>query len=236
MKEPTNKIKILKTLLESPKKTGQIAIELGYIDDKGHGKYNNISSDLTTLRDYKFIHTIKTNKKTVGAPGTTYDIVYEIPNLRDLFKEYPILIPDLQNNDIILDMLQDDHPEFRGHDVEFTPEKMEVLRDFPPLRFKSYPDRAVMFIDVLIPLVKASEQGFKDDFKKHLRESPTFFKMCLLHDSEHLKDIAQGVHFGLLTAILQDKEKVKTECDSASGYALNTSFYWFCCLVDVLKL
>ena len=49
MKEPTNKIKILKTLLESPRTTGEIAIELGYIDDKGYGRYNVVNPDLQTL-------------------------------------------------------------------------------------------------------------------------------------------------------------------------------------------
>src|SRR5659263_693 len=177
MKEPTNKIKILKTLLESPKTTGNIAIALGYKDDKGHGKYNNVTPDLKTLSQKKIIHTIE-SKKTVGAPGTTYDINYDISVLRELLKKYPSIVPDLQKNDKILDMLQDNHPEFRGLDIElFSP---EMLRDV----FKNNP--------IINPFIKAQNEAAKGDFKKYLGESPTFFKMCLLNDSEHLTDKAQG--------------------------------------------
>ena len=105
MKEPTNKIKILKTLLESPKSTGNIAIALDYKDGKGHGIYKNIISDLKTLEQYGFIHRIEQKEKRPGAPATTYDIVYEYDDLRKILKEYPILISDLQQSDKILSML-----------------------------------------------------------------------------------------------------------------------------------
>ena len=108
MKNSTNKIKILKTLLESPKTTGQIAIALDYKDDKGHGIYKNIISDLKTLGQYGFIHEFKSNKKNVGAPARTYDIVYDISILREILKKYPFLISDLQKSDKILSMLVSD--------------------------------------------------------------------------------------------------------------------------------
>lgn len=105
MNEFTIKERILKTLLESPKTTGQIAITLGYIDDKGHGKYNIIKPDLNTLEQNGFIHRIEQKVKRPGAPATTYDIVYEISKLRDLFKKYPILISDLQKNNKVIDSI-----------------------------------------------------------------------------------------------------------------------------------
>jgi hypothetical protein len=103
MNKLTIKERILKTLLESPKTTGKIAIELGYIDDKGHGKYNIIKPDLNTLEQYGFIHRIE-SIKSVGAPATTYDIVYKIPDLREILIKYPSLISDLQKSDKIISM------------------------------------------------------------------------------------------------------------------------------------
>ncbi len=105
MDELTIKDKILKTLLESPKTTGEIAMELGYIDEKGHGRYNIIGSDLNTLEQYGFIHRIEKKEKRPGAPATTYDIVYKYDHLRKILKKYPFLISDLQKSDKILSML-----------------------------------------------------------------------------------------------------------------------------------
>lgn len=99
MKNSTNKIKILKTLLESPKTTGQIAIALDYKDNKGHGIYKNIISDLKTLGQYGFIYEFKSNKKTVGAPPTTYDIVYSIEKIAGILQKYPSLSLHLYNNE-----------------------------------------------------------------------------------------------------------------------------------------
>jgi hypothetical protein len=106
MKDSTNKIKIVKTLLESPKTTGQIAIALGYKDEKGYGKYKNIISDLKTLEQYKFIYRTKPNKKSVGAPATTYDIRYELPILRGILETYPSLVSDLQKNYHVFRLLE----------------------------------------------------------------------------------------------------------------------------------
>lgn len=104
MNDLTIKEKILKTLLESPKTTGKIAIELGYIDKNGHGRYNIIKPDLNTLKQYGFIHSFK-SKKSVGAPATTYEIVYEIESLKRIIDKYPPLISDLQKSDKIISML-----------------------------------------------------------------------------------------------------------------------------------
>ncbi len=109
MKDSTNKIKILKTLLESPKNTGQLAIELGYIDDKGHGRYHIIEKDLNTLGQYGLIRRFKQQNKSSGKPPTTYDIVYEIPDLRKMLEKYPSLVSALQKNDIVLSMLVAKH-------------------------------------------------------------------------------------------------------------------------------
>jgi hypothetical protein len=107
MEKPTIKVKILKTLLESPKTTGNVAIALGYKDDKGRGIYKNVQPDLNTLTQYKFIHTIETNIKTVGAPATTYDINYDISILREVLLKYPSIVPDLQKNERIVSMVAD---------------------------------------------------------------------------------------------------------------------------------
>jgi hypothetical protein len=131
MKDSTNKIKILKILLESPKTTGEIAIELGYLDKKGHGKYNIINSDLKTLTQYGFIHRFAEKKKRPGAPATTYDIVYELSVLRELLKKYPLLISDLQKSDKIRALIG-----------------REFYKDLP--RIKEYEDEVNFFSRLLI--------------------------------------------------------------------------------------
>lgn len=141
MKDSTNKIKILKTLLESPKTTGQIAIALDYIDNKGHGIYKNISSDLEKLEGKGFIHKIK-SKKTVGAPAKTYDINYDISVLRELFKdlqEYSSLILVLQKNKRIVSMVADKQNLFAKHPIDSS--ELETAKKMLTLSwsfFKSY--------------------------------------------------------------------------------------------------
>jgi len=102
------KIRILQTLLESPKRTGEIAIELGYKNKKtGYGDYHNVTPGCNKLVKEKLIHEIEPLVKTTGNPGTTYDIVYEIPRLRDLLINYDTLISDMMKNDIIISLLVD---------------------------------------------------------------------------------------------------------------------------------
>lgn len=136
MKDSTNKIKILKTLLESPKTTGEIAIKLDYIDEKGYGRYNVIESDLNTLEQYGFIHRIEEKKKRPGAPATTYDIVYEYSVLRDIVKEYSPLISDLQKSDKIISMLAEMLE--RNPDTVECKDKILIMLEHSPTVFITF--------------------------------------------------------------------------------------------------
>lgn len=185
----TIKKKIIKTLLESPKTTGEIAIELGYIDDKGHGKYNIIKPDLNTLERYGFIHGSKKKIKSPGAPATTYDIVYEISALSKILEKYSILISDLQRNNIVSNMLvkkqqwlanpnlpKEEDLHYDIYCKQQGLEKLDLLRE-EDLQ-KHYGD------DFKTGLTSLTIAGtFKEEiinFKLFLKFSPTFFKMCLM--------------------------------------------------------
>lgn len=192
------KEKIIKTLLESPKTTGEIAIELGYIDDKGHGKYNIINPDLNILKQYGFIHGSKQKIKRPGAPATTYDIVYEISALSKILEKYPILISNLQRNTIISNMLVKKqqwlaNPNLpKEGDLHYDIyckkqwlEKLDLLRE-RDLQ-KHYDD------DFKTGLTSLTIAGTLEEeiinFKLFLKFSPTFFKMCLMSSPGELLKI-----------------------------------------------
>lgn len=110
MNDLTIKEKILMSLLEFPKTTGNIALELGYFNEKTkYPRYNVIKSDLNTLESYGFIHRIPSNQKSPGAPAKTYNIVYKIPILRKILEKYPSLISYFQKNNVISNMLLKEH-------------------------------------------------------------------------------------------------------------------------------
>jgi DNA-binding Lrp family transcriptional regulator len=247
-------IEIVKSLLDgSNKPQRQIANEIGKEESTVSKALGYLVKDNVVAIDPKIIYSGKHNKGMYK--NNLCCLNYELNNglhilkfLRCVFsleslrkKDINGLVSVLQNNNKILDMLQDIHPEFRGRDIEITPAMREAFK-YNTTDFRPYADKVNTLEDVLnfkpliVPFLEAQNQAFKDDFKKYLRESPTFFKMCLLHDSEDLKDKAEGVHFGFLAAIVYYKEKVKALCDSASGYSLGCSFYWFCCIVDALEL
>lgn len=110
-------------LLEAPKKTGKIAKELGYADDKGYGDYKIVKPSLKTLEQIGFIRSIDpdTNVKTPGAPGTTYDLVWGISILREMFKKYPLLVSYFQNNERVISVFVSEQNLFRKH----PPDAME---------------------------------------------------------------------------------------------------------------
>ncbi|MCX9086817.1 MAG: hypothetical protein OIN90_04570 [Candidatus Methanoperedens sp.] len=190
----------------------------------------HVSRCLKNIKTY-----LKRVPNDLDESGTRWVLRYEIQTLRQIAEKYPSIIPDLQNNDKILDLLQDNHPEFHNPGIEISPELREFCK-CDPEEIRSYIDKGDRrkFKPLIIPFLEAQNQAFKGDFKNYLRESPTFFKMCLLHDSEPLKDIAQGIHFAFLMGIVEDKKKAKSESDSASSAMLGHIFNWFCRIVDVL--
>lgn len=129
MAKPTIKQKILQTLISNgPKKTGQIAKELGYIDKKtGYGQYNVIKPDCNKLVNDKHIHEIEPVIKTRGNPGTTYDIIYKMDNLKKLLNEYHSLLQDLQANDKIRSMILEKFNYFKNNEFLYNEFKLKLL-------------------------------------------------------------------------------------------------------------
>lgn len=110
MDDLTQKEKILTTLFESQKKTGEIAKALGYATEKGIGKYNVVGDALKYLESAGFIKSKQ--EKVSGARGptpTVYYVIYEIPNLQRMWDEYSQLHPTMQKNDKIISMLVEKH-------------------------------------------------------------------------------------------------------------------------------
>jgi hypothetical protein len=64
--------KILRSLLESPKTTGQLCIALGYVSEDGAIQYHNISVDLIKLEKRNLITKKIIKKYDFGRFPTTY--------------------------------------------------------------------------------------------------------------------------------------------------------------------
>lgn len=214
MKKSINKVQIIKVLLEAPHATGQIAIKLDYIDNNGYGIYKNITSDLKTLEQNRFIHRIKPENKRIGAPATIYDINYELPVLREILEKYPSLIVDLQKNERILSMLIEKHKSLL-YPLHTAQPKKEELEEY---------DTA--FLDEHI-----------DDFKNSLYLSPTFFENCLIHESEGLKLVVRDLmkELGFNEYIGSSKMSLIEQLNKSGFNTPADVFYIVCKAFDRLK-
>jgi len=205
MNYSTIKEKILKTLLESPKTTGKIAIELGYIDKNGYGRYNIIKPDLNTLEQYGFIHRIESDKKTAGAPATTYDIVYEISFLRKILEKYPLLSSDLQKSERIISILSDSLMPNRIHDlfkhvVGRSPSLFEYC-----LKNESFLSKWVRVINDLHLLNHTVEEIANEKVKTSAIYEELFimmFEHYIIED--HLKGVSTPEELNLLKSVKQN--------------------------------
>lgn len=96
------KEKILKSLFESNKTTGELLVSLGYEKTK----YNTIDKDLKRLVAEGLIFADKRkNMGSCGQPPTFYGVVCELPTLQKTHNEYSSLRSAMQKNDNILEML-----------------------------------------------------------------------------------------------------------------------------------
>lgn len=180
MSKTTIKENILISLLEAPKKTGQIAKELKYINKKtGYGKYNVIKPECNTLVNANLIHKVSPLNKTPGNPGTTFDIVYTIQSIKKMVEKYPDIIPYIQNNDKIISLISDQHNQFiKGlfeaeRDQHDNPEK-ELKLTFSDLKYK-------------------------------MEISQRFLKLCLLNNSEELEEKSNYIYLNYESGTIIDE-------------------------------
>jgi hypothetical protein len=104
MKTGTNQELILGNLLGFSKTTGQLARELNYVNAKGVAGYSIIYDDLTRLVESGYIEGKKQKlEKKPGNIPTLYSIIINIQNLRNILREYPHLISNMQKNDLVLE-------------------------------------------------------------------------------------------------------------------------------------
>ncbi len=101
--------KILIALLDNGgKRTGQIAKELGYINEDGRPLYKNILPALKRLKQKKIL---RSEKRSVGkgAPPTFWWIEINNNALMKLVNEYPECISSMQSNENIIEFLCNKH-------------------------------------------------------------------------------------------------------------------------------
>ena len=98
--------KIFKTLLESPKTTGEIVRALGYKKTE----YHNVTPALNRLKSAGYIHgEILKEKSRKGQPPTIYNIILEISTLNKILDKYQLITSYLQKNDKILSLVVETH-------------------------------------------------------------------------------------------------------------------------------
>lgn len=199
MDKETNQVKILKTLLGSPKTTGEIAINLGYIDNNVYGNYKIIGGDLKKLKSKDYIHTIPTFKKSHGKPPITYDIVYEIRAIRTIFKEYPLLRTDLQKCDKILSMLINEHFSVFEEKIKQTP--TDRAKEKLKTSFKEKLAMSLCFFELCLnntpyQLKRKIDDVFDRTFEGQLRKRFAYFRhKSVVHQSpEKALEFIRSIH------------------------------------------
>ena len=106
MKDFTLKKKILNSLFESSKTTGELLVSLRY----GKTKYNIIDKDLKKLVKEGLIFADKRkNKGSCGQPPTFYNVICELSSLQKILGEHSSLCCAMQKNDKVLSMLVETH-------------------------------------------------------------------------------------------------------------------------------
>ncbi len=121
MRKKSNKERILGSLLESSKITGELTTELGYVDPDGTPSYKVIGRDLDKLDEKGWIESETVNSEKGRKDSTSYSIVFSIQNLIHVLEEYPDLISKMQKNDSIVEKIFREHLDliYGSKDMEF---------------------------------------------------------------------------------------------------------------------
>ena len=191
MREKSNKERILGSLLESSKTTGELTTKLGYKDPDGTPRYKIIGRDLKELKEKGWIEGKEIKLGKCKNDPTLNSFVVTIQNLINILKEYPNLIPKLQKNDSILEYI------FRENlDLICGFNNLEFLNS----RFSGYinknrsgtsPRTSFRRSDPTFDSSENDRAKYKEaiffenrerSFKKKLQLSPEFFKLFLITD------------------------------------------------------
>lgn len=161
MQKNTNKGRILGSLLNSSKTTAELARELGYVDPEGVPRYNIIDKDLKALKKSGYIRSQALRLQKPGNSPTLYSIAPNIQNLRNILKEYPDLITEMQSSELALTCILSEHSNL----IYISP-KEEYVKDVRDIKLR-------VSID-------------KEELKDKLQLSAEFFKIFLINDKNKL--------------------------------------------------
>ncbi len=236
----TIKERIIRTLLDKPSTTGEIARKLGYYKKEGigkYGKYNVIAGDLKLLESQGIINSSeKEIKGAHGPPPTEYDIVYEMPIFQKIWKEYPTIQEKLQRNGKVLSMLTEKHNwiiSFSKSDL------LQVIRDrewyLHICEFGEEPTVEFLLLNGI------SEDDFKEfleeyrmDLKSKLSHSARFFELFLNNESDELKKLFMN-HF-LHSERGQAYEYIKTHFDLKESNGLIEYLFFSTAIEQIFKI
>lgn len=168
-KEKDRKKKILRSLLENPKTTGELAKDLGYFEN-GIPKYNAINTLLKDLENKGYIESKEEKKNTPGAPPTRYFIKYNIKNLKRILDDDPDLTLKINKDELVLNSI------------------FEVTTITKPFFNPETGDRGVYAFPIT--------EEFKENMKEKMRLSPAYFRFCLnKYNKDHRERIIELAEF-----------------------------------------
>lgn len=155
--------------------------------------------------------------------GKIWVLKNDIETIKQIIEKYPSLIPDLQKNELILDMLLDKHPELCLKEIPSTTREMvrEKAKEIP-----GFEETFEGLMDI--------ESG-KKEFKKYLKSSPAFFKMCLLNDIKYITQKVSYIYHGFANEYVFDEEQLKTIYrEYVPQFRASNMLYKFCVIMDAL--
>lgn len=164
----TNKERILDSLLEGPKTTRELLIELEYENKQ----YSFIDRDLKKLKALGFIKGEKTKLDTPGNDPTLWSILPSFKNFREMLETYPSLLPKMQKSDLVYESV---------FSVMMTRTYSISYGDDGAREYKESQERSL------------SEEDEKE-LKEKMKLSPEFFRSFLLSSTENwdrLKKLAE---------------------------------------------
>lgn len=256
MQELTVKEKIIKILLKSPRTTGDIAKDLGYIDNKGFGKYNAIEKDLKTLQSAGIIGYEK--RKIPGKRGpvpTTYFLKMDksgleqvdqkfafdalrvdISAIMKIAENYPLLISELQKNEWVRYRIAQKHRWAANCDL-FLSDSIE--RSLEICNSKNISKKVIDFVDVIQTPVydlkkykSEMEFSFLIDLSDKFSMSYTFFETFLLKEPEYVERVLTDIFW-----LTKEGQELKLSKKSNPPFAnqLIKPFFETCIFYDIVE-
>lgn len=163
------KQQIVEFISQGEKRTGEIALELGYVKKDGYPKYQNTTDQLKELVEAEII-------QSRGRYPTYWSV--RVDRLSRLVKQYPGAIPFLQQNKDVIKLLAEKH--MPGVE-EFG--KDEVFEEFKRTNEEDY----------YFEGVKELLGSFEEELKAMLRVSPAFLKKLAQKSKNELIETFRGI-------------------------------------------